>query len=88
MNNNFWKGKRVLVTGDSGFKGAWLSLILSMHGAKVQGISSSKFSCNNELYSFLGINKISNTVDCDIRDYDGVLNTFNSFNPDEIQSLG
>ena len=51
MNNNFWKGKRVLVTGDSGFKGAWLSLILSMHGAKVQGISRSKFSCNNELYS-------------------------------------
>ena len=87
MNNNFWKGKRVLVTGDSGFKGAWLSLILSMHGAKVQGISSSKFSCNNELYSFLGINKISNTVDCDIRDFDGVLNTFNSFNPEIVFHL-
>ena len=28
MNKNFWKGKRVLVTGDKGFKGAWLLLVL------------------------------------------------------------
>jgi CDP-glucose 4,6-dehydratase len=46
MNKNFWKGKRVLVTGDTGFKGSWLSLILDMFGAKVQGISSSKFNGN------------------------------------------
>jgi len=87
MNNNFWKGKRVLITGDTGFKGAWLSLILGMHGAKVQGISSSKFSGNNELYSLLGVNKISNTVDCDVRDFDGVLSAFNSFNPEVVFHL-
>ena len=46
MNKSFWKGKRVLVTGDTGFKGSWLSLILNMYGAKVQGISSSKFNDN------------------------------------------
>ena len=44
MNKNFWKGKRVLITGDTGFKGAWLSLVLDMRGAKIQGVSSSKFN--------------------------------------------
>lgn len=35
----FWRGKRVLVTGHTGFKGAWLCLVLSRLGAKVSGIS-------------------------------------------------
>jgi nucleoside-diphosphate-sugar epimerase len=46
MNKIFWKGKKVLVTGDTGFKGSWLSLMLNMYGAKAQGISSSKFNDN------------------------------------------
>jgi nucleoside-diphosphate-sugar epimerase len=46
MNKIFWKGKKVLVTGDTGFKGSWLSLMLNMYGAKPQGISSSKFNDN------------------------------------------
>ena len=37
--NNFYAGKRVLVTGHTGFKGGWLSLWLSKLGAKVGGIS-------------------------------------------------
>lgn len=37
--NNFWRGKKVLVTGHSGFKGGWLSLWLNMLGAKVYGYS-------------------------------------------------
>lgn len=39
MNTDFWKNKRVLVTGHTGFKGGWLSLWLSMMGAKVYGFS-------------------------------------------------
>ena len=39
MDNNFWKGKKVLVTGHTGFKGGWLSLWLQHLGAKVTGIS-------------------------------------------------
>ena len=34
-----WYGKRVLITGHTGFKGTWLSLYLSKLGAKVYGIS-------------------------------------------------
>ena len=36
---NFWKGKRVLITGHTGFKGSWLSLFLHTIKADVYGIS-------------------------------------------------
>lgn len=39
MNKEFWRGKKVLVTGHTGFKGAWLSLWLSQLGARVYGFS-------------------------------------------------
>lgn len=37
MNRDFWKGRRVFVTGHTGFKGSWLSLLLQMLGAEVHG---------------------------------------------------
>ena len=39
MRRNYWKNKKVLITGLTGFKGSWLSLILDQMGAKVYGIS-------------------------------------------------
>ena len=36
---SFWKNKKVLVTGHTGFKGSWLCLMLIHYGAKVSGIS-------------------------------------------------
>ena len=39
INPQFWKGKRVLVTGHTGFKGAWLALWLERLGANVTGFS-------------------------------------------------
>ena len=87
MSKNFRKEKRVLITGDTGFKGSWLSLILSTYGAKVLGLSSSKFNGNFELYSCLELNKISNTIDCDIRKFDEVQRVFDSFNPEVVFHL-
>ena len=37
LNAAFWKGRRVLITGHTGFKGAWLTLWLSRLGATVRG---------------------------------------------------
>ena len=37
INKDFWSGKKVLVTGHTGFKGTWLSLILSSLNADVVG---------------------------------------------------
>ena len=39
MFNNVFKGKKVIITGNTGFKGSWLSLWLYRMGAKVVGIS-------------------------------------------------
>lgn len=39
MNQNFWKDKKVLVTGHTGFKGSWLSIILKKFGSQVIGFS-------------------------------------------------
>lgn len=39
MTLDFWAGRRVLVTGDTGFKGAWLALWLERLGAQVSGLS-------------------------------------------------
>jgi|APSaa5957512622_1039677.scaffolds.fasta_scaffold17300_3 CDP-glucose 4,6-dehydratase len=39
ISTNFWKGKKVLITGHTGFKGSWLSLWLQLLGANVIGVS-------------------------------------------------
>ncbi len=40
MNRGFWQGKRVFLTGHTGFKGSWLALWLRHMGAKLTGFAS------------------------------------------------
>ena len=40
MDFSFYKGKKVLITGHTGFKGSWMSVVLVNSGAKVVGYSS------------------------------------------------
>ena len=47
INKRFWKGKRVLITGHTGFKGGWLSLWIKYLGAKVSGYSLSPITRKN-----------------------------------------
>ncbi len=51
IDKSFWNEKKVLITGHSGFKGIWLSVILKEFGADVYGIS--KENLNSDLYNFL-----------------------------------
>ena len=58
MKKNFWKNKKVFITGHTGFKGSWLVLILNQLGAKITGyalnpISKPNFFDNLELSRFL-----------------------------------
>ena len=39
LNLELWQGKKILVTGHTGFKGSWLTLFLNHIGAQVTGIS-------------------------------------------------
>jgi len=64
---SFWRGKRVLLTGHSGFKGSWLTLWLHRLGAEVTGISLMPATEPN-LYTEAKIAALCQSHFCDIRD--------------------
>ena len=49
MSKNFWKNKKVFITGHTGFKGSWLTLILSRLEAKITGYALNPISKPNFL---------------------------------------
>lgn len=63
----FWRGKRVLITGHTGFKGAWLALWLQRLGARVVGIALSPPSTPS-LFAAADIASMVEHRHCDIRD--------------------
>lgn len=68
VNPDFWKGKKVFLTGHTGFKGSWLSLWLYSMGAKVTGYSLAPNTTPN-LYNILEIDcRIEESHLADIRD--------------------
>jgi CDP-glucose 4,6-dehydratase len=68
ISENFWQGKRVLVTGHTGFKGSWLSMWLYKMGAEVTGVSLVPSTSPN-LFELARVNNIINSRFCDIRNY-------------------
>ena len=63
----FWRGKQVLLTGHTGFKGAWLALWLRRLGAQVTGISLPAHTQPN-LFELAAVGNITAHQICDIRD--------------------
>lgn len=63
----FWRGKRVLLTGHTGFKGAWLALWLKELGAQVVGIGLPP-PAGPSLFALAGIGDLVQSHFCDIRD--------------------
>ena len=62
---NFWKLKNILITGHSGFKGSWLTILLKKLGANITGISLDTDK-NESLFYAANINKICENHFCDI----------------------
>ena len=83
---NYYKNKKVLVTGNTGFKGAWLSLWLIMLKAKVYGISKN-IPTKPSLYSDVGLNKKIKTFFFDIKNFKKLKNKINAIKPDIIFHL-
>ncbi len=66
-DRSFWSGKRVLLTGHSGFKGGWLAIWLHNVGAKVTGVSLPPTTDPN-LYSLAGITELIENRFADVND--------------------
>lgn len=72
MNKPFWKGKRVFITGHTGFKGSWLVMMLHQLGAQVSGFSIDK-PTNPSLFDLCGVKDfLENDYRADICDYEKV----------------
>ena len=78
---DFFKGKRVLITGHTGFKGSWLSRALVLAGAKVSGYALEPDNREN-MYDLLNIKKDMNSVIGDVRNLEKLKETFKNTKPD------
>lgn len=84
MNREFWRGKRVFLTGHTGFKGGWLSLWLSDMGAKVHGYALSPPTEPN-LFTDANLQAyFARSTIADIRDLTALLQAMHLCNPDIV----
>lgn len=81
MNFLFWKNKRVLLTGHTGFKGSWLGHMLKMAGASVIGYSLEPPSEPN-LFDILKSKKDAPLIGGDIRNLNGLKRIITETQPD------
>lgn len=85
--NNFFRGKRVLVTGHTGFKGSWLSIWLNELGAEVVGVGLEPYS-DKDNYVLSGIGKkIKADIRADIRYGNRMTEIFREYQPEIVFHL-
>jgi len=84
--SGFWQNKRVLVTGHTGFKGAWLTLCLKRLGASVIGLSLPPNTAPS-LFSLLNGRTLCENHLCDVRDSQKVLAVVRQANPEIVFHL-
>lgn len=85
--NNFYAGKRVLITGHTGFKGSWLSIWLYELGAEVVGVGLEPYSeKDNYVLSSIG-SKIYADLRADIRDAQAMQRIFEQYQPEIVFHL-
>lgn len=84
---NFFKEKRVLVTGHTGFKGSWLCRILVNAGAEVTGYALAPSDEQEPLYKLSEIGGQIKSVFSDIRNYESLCLTFRESRPEIVFHL-
>lgn len=83
IDPDFWRGKRVLLTGHTGFKGSWLSLWLQSLGAEVQGLALEP-PTTPDLFTEARVGEGMASAIADIRDYEAVRAVMASFLPEIV----
>ena len=83
---NYFKGKRILITGHTGFKGSWLSLWMHYNKANVLGISD-KIPTHPSHFKLLNLNKKISSKMIDITNLKQLKKIFIKFKPDFVFHL-
>jgi CDP-glucose 4,6-dehydratase len=86
MFNGFYKGRRVLVTGHTGFKGAWLSFWLKKLGANVWGIALPA-PTKPSIHEIIADETFKGEITCDIRDAKALARAVKKIKPDVVFHL-
>ena len=86
INPEFWQGKRVFITGHTGFKGAWLSLWLGELGAIVKGYSLPA-PTNPNLFAVANVSLGMNSEIGDVRDFEHLYASIAEFRPQIVFHL-
>lgn len=85
-NSSFWSGKRVLLTGHTGFKGGWLAIWLQSLGAEVMGISLPPATTPN-LFELAQVANSVHSHFCDIRNADELAKLARAGRPEIVLHL-
>ncbi len=86
MDQNFWQGKKVLITGHTGFKGSWLTLWLKMLGAEVAGYALEPLTSNDNFVATALESNIKHQIG-DIRNFDRLQEFFHAVCPEIVFHL-
>src|SRR3990172_6394039 len=83
IDRDFWQGKKVFITGHTGFKGSWLCLWLHSLGAEVTGYAL-KPPTDPSLYELCSIDKLVESHIADIRDSEALSKALSAVHPDIV----
>ena len=83
---DFYKNKKVFITGHTGFKGSWLTLWLTMMGAKVLGYALEP-NTDPSLFNVLNLHKDIDHIIGDIRDFEKLREIITEFKPEIVFHL-
>lgn len=83
IKKKFWKNKKILITGHTGFKGAWLSLVMKYFGAEVYGISLKPKNKPN-LYNYIKNDTFKKSFIFDLKNNKKTIETINNIKPEII----
>jgi len=83
LNYSFWQGRKVFLTGHTGFKGSWMSVWLNALGAKVTGFSLDPPTQPN-LFEQAGVGEFVDSRYGDIRNFEDLKTALSDCGPDVV----